>query len=115
VQIRLSAPSTPTLCMDHGFRVSSRALGASLSLASVAGAGFRALLPLLRRVPIMTAIAGGTYVGGIITTLALLHPLEYVAMNSLAGGTRGAKFRTGLLVGSGVGRVASSRTPFPLR
>jgi hypothetical protein len=30
------------------------------------------------------------YVGSIVTTLALLHPLEYVAMNSLAGGTRGA-------------------------
>jgi hypothetical protein len=59
-------------------------------LAVIAGAGFRALLPLLRRAPVITAIAGGTYAGGIITTLAVLHPLEYVAMNSLAGGTRGA-------------------------
>jgi hypothetical protein len=59
-------------------------------LAVIAGAGFRALLPLLRRAPIITAIAGGTYAGGIITTLAVLHPLEYVAMNSLVGGTRGA-------------------------
>jgi hypothetical protein len=33
---------------------------------------------------------GGTYAGSIVATLAALHPLEYVAMNALAGGTRGA-------------------------
>jgi hypothetical protein len=33
---------------------------------------------------------GGAYVGSIVTTLAVLHPLEYVAMKPLAGGTRGA-------------------------
>jgi hypothetical protein len=32
----------------------------------------------------------GAYIGSIVATLAALHPLEYVAMNALAGGTRGA-------------------------
>jgi len=35
----------------------------------------------------------GAYIGSIVTTLAALHPLEYVAMNALAGGTRGAHGR----------------------
>jgi hypothetical protein len=59
-------------------------------LAVIAGAGLRALLPLLRRVPVIAAVVGGAYAGSMVTTLAVLHPLEYVAMNSLAGGTRGA-------------------------
>ena len=59
-------------------------------LAVLAGAGWRALLPLLRRAPVVAAVAGGAYAGGIVATLATLHPLEYVAMNALAGGTRGA-------------------------
>ena len=58
-------------------------------LAVVAGAGMVALLPLLRRAPVLAAIAGGAYVGSVIWTLAALHPLEYVALNALAGGTRG--------------------------
>jgi hypothetical protein len=59
-------------------------------LAIIAGAGLQALLPLLRRVPMTAAILGGAYVGSIVTSLAVLHPLEYVAMNALAGATRGA-------------------------
>jgi hypothetical protein len=59
-------------------------------LAILAGAGLRALLPLLRRAPVVAAAAAGIYVGAVVTTLAALHPLEYVAMNALAGGTRGA-------------------------
>jgi hypothetical protein len=59
-------------------------------LAVIAGAGLRALLPLLRRAPVIAAIMGGAYAGSIVTTLAVLHPLEYVAMNAFAGGTRGA-------------------------
>jgi hypothetical protein len=62
-------------------------------LAVIAGGGLRALLPLLHRVPVIAAIAGGAYVGSIVATLAALHPLEYVAMNALAGGTRGAHGR----------------------
>jgi hypothetical protein len=59
-------------------------------LAVFAGLGVRALLPLLRRAPVVAAIAGGAYVGVAVITLAILHPLEYVDMNALAGGTRGA-------------------------
>jgi hypothetical protein len=59
-------------------------------LAVLAGVGARALLPLLARAPIVAAVVAGAYVGGIVTTLAVLHPLEYVATNALAGGTRGA-------------------------
>jgi hypothetical protein len=59
-------------------------------LAVVAGLGWRALLPLLARAPVAAAIIAGAYVGGSVTTLAALHPLEYVAMNAIAGGTRGA-------------------------
>jgi hypothetical protein len=50
----------------------------------------RALLPLVARAPLITAVVAGGYVGSTAATLAALHPLEYVAMNALAGGTRGA-------------------------
>src|SRR5712691_9759392 len=56
-------------------------------LAVVAGLGWRVLLPLLRRAPVVAAVVAGAYVGGTVATLAVLHPLEYVAMNALAGGT----------------------------
>ncbi len=59
-------------------------------LAILAGSGFWALLPLLRRAPVIAAAGVGAYVGGVAGTLVALHPLEYVAMNTLAGGTRGA-------------------------
>jgi hypothetical protein len=59
-------------------------------LAVVAGLGWRALLPLLARAPVAAAVIAGAYVGSSVTTLAALHPLEYVAMNAIAGGTRGA-------------------------
>jgi hypothetical protein len=59
-------------------------------LAVLAGAGFTVVLPLLRRVPVLAGTAAGAYLGSLIVTLAMLHPLEYIAMNSLAGGVRGA-------------------------
>jgi hypothetical protein len=59
-------------------------------LAILAGLGLRALLPLLRRAPVVAAVAAGAYVASILVSFARLHPLEYVAMNALAGGTRGA-------------------------
>jgi hypothetical protein len=62
-------------------------------LAIIAAAGFSALLPLLRRHPVISAAAAGAYVGHVVVTLAALHPLEYAAMNALAGGTRGAHQR----------------------
>jgi hypothetical protein len=59
-------------------------------LAVLAGAGLRVLLPVLQCVPVLAATAAGAYAGSLVVTLAALHPLEYVAMNALAGGTRGA-------------------------
>jgi len=59
-------------------------------LAVVAGLSWRTLLPLLKRAPVVSALVVGAYVGGMIATLTTLHPLEYVAMNAFAGGTRGA-------------------------
>ena len=59
-------------------------------LAVVAGLGWRALLLFLNRAPVVAAVMAGAYLGSIVATLAMLHPLEYVAMNALAGGTRGA-------------------------
>jgi hypothetical protein len=54
------------------------------------GFGWRTLLPFLRRAPVVAAVGVGAYVGSVVATLAALHPLEYVAMNTLVGGTRGA-------------------------
>jgi hypothetical protein len=62
-------------------------------LAAIAGAGFLHLLPLARRVPMVAAAIGGVYVGFSIWTLAVLHPLEYVSINALAGGVAGAHER----------------------
>jgi hypothetical protein len=59
-------------------------------LALIAGFGFLRLLPLLRRFPVVAAAVGGAYVGYASVTFALLHPLEYVAFNVLAGGVQGA-------------------------
>jgi hypothetical protein len=59
-------------------------------LAIVAGLGWRAMLPLLRRAPVLAGAAVGLYLGYLLAMLAALHPLQYVAMNALAGGTRGA-------------------------
>jgi hypothetical protein len=39
---------------------------------------------------VVAAVVTGAYLGSMVTTLVALHPLEYVAMNALAGGTRGA-------------------------
>jgi hypothetical protein len=58
-------------------------------LAILAGVGLTAMLPLLRRAPIVAAVVAGAYAGNVVVTFAALHPLEYVAINALAGGTRG--------------------------
>ncbi len=62
-------------------------------LAVIAGQGFVRLVPALRRVPaiaVVAAVSGGLYAGAMLSYLVALHPLEYVAMNALAGGVRGA-------------------------
>jgi len=79
------------------------------TLAVLAGAGLCALLPALRRIPLIAAAAAGAYIGGLLLTLTALHPLEYVAMNALAGGTRGAYGRFELDYGSVAATVALRR------
>jgi hypothetical protein len=59
-------------------------------LAIVAARGLTSLLPFLRRLPIVPAALGGAHTVAIVVTLVILHPLEYIAMNSLAGGVAGA-------------------------
>src|SRR5258705_9675239 len=59
-------------------------------LAIVAARGLTSLLPFLRRLPIVPAALGVAHTAAIVVTLVILHPLEYIAMNSLAGGVAGA-------------------------
>jgi hypothetical protein len=59
-------------------------------LAVIAGAGFVAALPALRRLRLALPVLLGVYAGIMVLSLARLHPLEYVATNIFAGGTAGA-------------------------
>ena len=59
-------------------------------LALIAAFGFLRLLPLLSRFPVAAAVAGGGYLAYAVLTLALLHPLEYMAVNPIPGGVHGA-------------------------
>ncbi len=62
-------------------------------LAVIAAAGLLRLAPLVRRLPLISAAIGGAYVGVSVWMLAVLHPLEYIATNALAGGVAGAQGR----------------------
>lgn len=59
-------------------------------LAVVAAWGLMRLMPLIRRAPVVSAAIGGTHAASLLLTLVMLHPLEYVAMNAIAGGVPGA-------------------------
>ncbi|MDH2383631.1 hypothetical protein [Bradyrhizobium sp. CER78] len=59
-------------------------------LAIVAARGLASLLPFLRRLPIVPVALGIAHAATILATLIILHPLEYIAMNGLAGGVPGA-------------------------
>lgn len=59
-------------------------------LAVIAGAAFVAMLPTFRRFGSVFPVLLGAYAGAVVLTMVRLHPLEYVAMNFLAGGTEGA-------------------------
>ena len=65
-------------------------------LAVLAGGVLPRLMPLLRRRPhiaFAAIVVAAAHIGATAVMLARLHPLEYVAMNSLAGGTKGAAER----------------------
>jgi hypothetical protein len=59
-------------------------------LALLAGWALVRLLPVVRRVAVPAALAAAVYLAAVLVNLALLHPLEYIATNALAGGTRGS-------------------------
>jgi hypothetical protein len=59
-------------------------------LALLAGWAFTRLLRSLSRARIALMMLSVVYVAALVIDLARLHPLEYVAMNALAGGTSGA-------------------------
>jgi hypothetical protein len=59
-------------------------------LALLAGWAFVSLLRSLARARIAIAMLAAVYVVAVVINLARLHPLEYVAMNTFAGGTSGA-------------------------
>jgi hypothetical protein len=59
-------------------------------LAVIASYGFTRLLPFLLRQPILTAAGIGAFAGYQLYMLAALHPLEYIAFNTVAGGVQGA-------------------------
>lgn len=85
-------------------------------LALVAGAGFAWTFRRLRRFPIPVAAAIGAYVAYQSYVLAALHPLEYVAFNSIAGGVRGAYARFDMDYWSAAATIAlrhlEQRVPF---
>ena len=78
-------------------------------LAVIAAAGFLRLLPLIWRFPTISAAAGGAYLGYAIWMLAVLHPLEYIATNALAGGVAGAYERFDLDYWSAAATIALHR------
>ena len=59
-------------------------------LALLAAWGLLSLTPLIRRFPVGAAAIAGTAVAWSVIALIVLHPLEYMATNAFAGGTRGA-------------------------
>jgi len=59
-------------------------------LALIAAFGFLHLLPILKRYKIAAASVAGVYAAYAVWTLVILHPLEYVSFNVLAGGVHGA-------------------------
>ena len=60
-------------------------------LALLAAWGAVRLLPLMRRLPVIAGAATAAQAALLAATLVILHPLEYVAMNAVAGGVAGAR------------------------
>jgi hypothetical protein len=59
-------------------------------LALLAAWGLLSLMPLVRRFPVGAAAVAGAAVAWSVIALIVLHPLEYMATNAFAGGTRGS-------------------------
>jgi hypothetical protein len=78
-------------------------------LTLVAGSGATCLAPLARLFPRTAVAAGASLMGLSVWTLAVLHPLEYVATNGLTDGVAGAYGRFGLDYWSMAASVALRR------
>jgi hypothetical protein len=59
-------------------------------LALLAGWVLWRMAPLIRRYPIPAGAVAAVQIVPVVVTLWMLHPLEYVATNAFAGGTRGS-------------------------
>lgn len=62
-------------------------------LALLASGALARMFPFLRAFPpvaVILSLAAIAHIGSTLRTLAVLHPLEYVATNALAGGTQGS-------------------------
>jgi hypothetical protein len=59
-------------------------------LAVLAAWGLLQLAPLIRRFPLLATGAAAAQAATVLAAMVALHPLEYVAMNRLVGGTAGA-------------------------
>jgi hypothetical protein len=57
-------------------------------LALLAAWAVRRMAPLIRRYPIPAGAVAAVQIVPVVVTLWMLHPLEYVATNAFAGGTR---------------------------
>jgi hypothetical protein len=62
-------------------------------LALLASWGAVRLWPRLRSTPAIAGLAAAVHAAAIAATLVILHPLEYTAMNAIAGGVAGAQGR----------------------
>jgi hypothetical protein len=78
-------------------------------LAVIAGSGAVSLAPVAKALPAAFAAIGGGFLGLQVWTLAALHPLEYAAVNSFAGGVAGAYGRFDLDYASLAATVALRR------
>lgn len=78
-------------------------------LAVLAAWGLLRLTPLIQRFPKTAAALGGLQVAVAVGTMAMLHPLEYVATNALAGGLKGSYGRFELDFWSAAGSEAVRR------
>jgi hypothetical protein len=78
-------------------------------LALIAGYGFVGILPWLARIPVVSGIGIGGYLGYQIYILAALHPLEYILFNAFAGGVSGAYQRFEMDYWAAAAKVALRR------
>jgi hypothetical protein len=78
-------------------------------LAVLAAWGLLSLEPLIRRFPIGAAVVAGTAAAWTVIALIALHPLEYVATNAFAGGTRWSHGRFDLDYGGAAATEALRR------